>query len=216
MRLHVVNQVHSGLLGARLFSRIRLLVSVASRLTVSPRFLSGQNHRTVRKSRILEQGQKSERTPGTNLEAPGSQDGFSFRQQSWTCAVVSLPVWVDVDLDLGGPQGRHVAASRQSRFRGSPHGLRLRALPFAARSGVGDGAREASGVRPSRAPVAGHRTPGLGPSLRALPARDEVAKIDHECQSSWRSRPRRDFTGICVFSIDRRRIRKTEGASKTR
>src|SRR5277367_66277 len=73
----------------------------------------------------------------------------------------------------GGPRGRYSAAGRQTRFRGSAPGARVRALLFAARSEFEHRGREAAGVRPSRAPAAGDRTSGLGPSLRALPMDDE-------------------------------------------
>src|SRR6202167_2068768 len=73
----------------------------------------------------------------------------------------------------GGPRGRHAAAGRPTRFRGSARGVRVRALPFAARSEGADRDREAPGVRSSRAPAAGDGASGFGLPLRELPRRDE-------------------------------------------
>src|ERR1700683_3148377 len=70
----------------------------------------------------------------------------------------------------GGPRGRHAAAGRPTRFRGSARGVRVPALPFAARSEGADRDREAPGVRSSRAPAAGDGASGFGLPLRALPA----------------------------------------------
>src|SRR5277367_6061928 len=73
----------------------------------------------------------------------------------------------------GGPRGRYSAAGRPTRFRGSARGVRVPALPFAARSEGADRDREAPGVRSSRAPAAGDGASGFGLPLRALPARDQ-------------------------------------------
>ena len=84
----------------------------------------------------------------------------------------SRPLW-QAERGPERPSGRHVAASRRSRFRGSARGVCMRPLRLASRSEVGQGNREAPGVRSSRASAPGHGTSGFDLSLRTMPGRDE-------------------------------------------
>src|SRR5271156_3376746 len=105
----------------------------------------------------------------TNSSKPPSSDGLKKKPR----APQSARQVGQGERRPGGPRGRYSAAGRQTRFRGSARGARVRALLFAARSEFEHRGREAAGVRASRAPAAGDRTSGLGPSLRALPMDDE-------------------------------------------
>src|ERR1700747_3557308 len=63
----------------------------------------------------------------TNSSKPPSSDGLKKKPQS------ARQVRQE-ERRPGGPRGRHAAAGRPTLFRGSARGVRVPALPFAARS----------------------------------------------------------------------------------
>src|SRR6202166_1173614 len=154
----------------------------------------------------------------TNSSKPPSSDGL--KKEAAAAPQSARQVRQD-ERRPGGPRGRHAAAGRPTRFRGSARGVRGPALPFAARSEGADRDREAPGVRSSRAPAAGDGASGFDLPLRELPRGDEggVSRRRGLAGAIWRAlqgggglheRPAADPRGS-DRADDERHIRRAAG-----